>query len=211
MTIPFELHLHHKDLAHFSEDGRYRYWLKRPLSEGLPWMGVVGCNPSTAGGFRNDQTTRQLCSFAKLWGRGGYELCNVSAGVSTDPKRLASMADPVGPENDFWLQHLADTYDFILLCWGSNADPARARVVARRLWQAMQDKGGTLATLGWTSGTNPQPRHPCRLAHATPLQLLTANEDRDYSWIDPRWTQLIADTSFLDTDLATDRRPRNVG
>ncbi|MEE3755243.1 DUF1643 domain-containing protein [Mycobacterium intracellulare] len=211
MTIPFELHFHHEPTAHFSEDRRYRYSLKRHLADDLPWMGVVGCNPSFAGEFRNDQTTRQLKSFARLWGRGGFELCNVSAGISTDPKQLALMDDPVGPDNDFWLQHLADTYDFILLCWGSNADPGRARTVAHRLWQAMQGKDGTLATLGWTSGTNPQPRHPCRMAHATPLQLLTANEDRDYSWIDPQWTQLIADTSFLDTDFATERGPRNVG
>ncbi|MGB8402621.1 MAG: DUF1643 domain-containing protein [Mycobacterium sp.] len=210
MTIPFDLHLHHEPLAHFSKDRRYRYSLKRHVTDGLPWMGVVGNNPSTAGEFRNDQTTRQLKTFTEKLGRGGYELCNVNAGIATDPKRLAAMADPIGPENDQWLQHLADTYDFILLCWGSIVDPARARTVARRLWQAMRDKNGTLATLGWTSGTTPQPRHPCRLSHATPVQTLTATADIDDLVIDPRWEQLIADTSFLDTDLTTSRRKRSV-
>lgn len=75
--------------------------------------------------------------------------------------------------------------------------------MARRLWQAMKAKNGTLAVLGWTSGTNPQPRHPCRLRHDTPVQTLTATPDVDDVWIDPRWAQLIADTTFLDTDLTT--------
>lgn len=209
-TIPFDLHLHHEPMAKFSEDRRYRYSLKRQVTDGLPWMGVVGNNPSFAGEYRNDQTTTKLTTFARLWGRGGFELGNLSAGISTDPKKLAAMDDPIGPDNDSWLTHLGDTYDFILLCWGANADPDRARTVTRRLWHAMKDKNGTLATLGWTSGANPQPRHPCRLAHSTPLQLLTAAAGGDGVWIDPRWEHLIADTTFLDTDLAKPRRTRRV-
>lgn len=213
MTIPFELHLHHPDSGtRFSDDGKYRYSLKRHVADDLPWMGVVGNHPTTVGRLRSDPITRQLITLTKHWGGGGFELCNLAAGICTGPQQLANLVDPIGPDNDFWLQHLAETYDFILLCWGSAADPVRARSVTRRLWHAMEAKNGTLATLGWTSGTISQPRQLTRDADATALQSLTATPDIDDTWIDPRWAQLIADTAFLDTDIARphSRRTRRV-
>lgn len=201
MTFPFTLHLHHQPWAVFSDDHCYRYKLTRPINVHLPSMGVVGHHPGPAGDYRNDDTVSALIDIAKSFGRGRFDLYNLHAGIGTDPAHLAAMDDPTGPDNDAWLDRLADEHDFILLAWGEAADPQRARTVTSRLWHAMSERGGTLAVLGWTAGDNPQPVSPHGWARVTALQSLTATADRDtYAWSDPRWAQLVADTSDLDTD-----------
>ncbi|MGD9622273.1 MAG: DUF1643 domain-containing protein [Mycolicibacterium sp.] len=194
MTLPLDLHLHHRPWAVFSHDRRYRYKLTRDWNAELPRMGIVGHNPSTAGEHRNDRTVCRLIDFAKRFGHGGFDLYNLYAGVSTDPKLLNLLRDPIGPDNDDHLAQLADEHDFILLAWGGYADPHRARTVTARLWHAVEPRGGTLATLGWTSSN--QPRHPLYLASTTALQSLTATPHHDYADIDDRWSQLIADTDL---------------
>lgn len=197
MTLPLDLHLHHRPWAVFSADRLYRYKLTRDWDTELPRMGIVGYNPSTAGEHRNDRTVCRLINFAKRFGRGGFDLYNLYARVSTDPKQLDASSDPIGPDNDTHLADLGDEHDFILLAWGANAESRRARTVTSRLWRALEPRGGTLAALGWTSGNQPQPRHPLYLAGTTALQSLTARPHHDYTEIDARWSQLIADTTDL--------------
>lgn len=197
MTLTLDLHLpRHRGGAEFCPNHCHRYKLWRHWNDDLPSMGIVGHNPSIAGAHRNDRTVTRLIDFATTFGYGGFDLYNLSAGVSTDPTLLATMPDPIGPDNDDHLHRLGHEHDFILLAWGGDADPERARTVASRLWRAQRQRGGTLATLGWTAGN--QPRHPVRLARNTPLHPLTAAPNQDYSGIDTRWTDLIADTTDLD-------------
>lgn len=201
MTLPFTLHLHHQPRAVFSDDHHYRYKLTRTVNPDLPAMGVVTHRPGTAGDYRNDDTVSALIDLAKSLGRGRFELYNLHAGIRTDAAALAAMDDPTGPDNDAWLDQLANDHDFIVLAWGQDAAPHRARAVTSRLWRAMNERGGTLAVLGWTTGDNPQPVAINDATHVTALQSLTATGDRDaYAWSDPRWAQLIVDTSDLDTD-----------
>ena len=121
-----------------------------------------------------------------------------AAHAQTNPKDLATMADPIGPENDTYLQWLASEHDLIVLAWGANADPQLARQVTSMLWRALSATGGSLGVLGWTDGD--QPRHPLYLRADTPLQCLTAGAHPDYIDVDPRWVQLISDTADLDVD-----------
>lgn len=207
MTLPFTLHLHHEPWAVFSPDHRYRYKLTRPINAHLPAMGVVGHHPGTAGDYRNDDTVNALIDLSKSLGYGRFDLYNLYAGISTGPADLATMDDPTGPDNDAWMDRLAEDHDFILLAWGAAADPQRARTVTSRLWHAMSERGGTLAVLGWTAGDNPQPASPHGWTHITGLQSLTATTDRDsFAWSDPRWAQLIADTSEVDIDYSRSSR-----
>lgn len=197
MTLPFILHLHHQPRAVFSRDHRYRYRLTRTLNEHLPPMGVVGHHPGTAGDYRNDADVRGFIDLTRSLGYGGFDLYNLHAGISTEAARLPAINDPIGPDNDAWLDQLAHDHQFVLLAWGPDVDPQHARTVTSRLWCAMGECGGTLAVLGWTSGEHPQPADLTTHAYSCTLQSLTATPQGNYAWADPRWAQLIADTSDL--------------
>ena len=176
-----------------------------------PWPWWATTPRSVADEHRNDPTTRWLITFAKDSGHGALTLANQVAGVATDPADLATMADPIGPQNDYHLQTLAEDHHLIVLAWGAAADPQRARTVASRLWRTLRHTGGTLAVFGWTAAGHP--RHPLYLPRGTQLQCLTATAAPDYTGVDPRWCQLIADTTALDpppTPSAQTARIRHV-
>jgi len=192
MTLPLNPPPAPHPPAVFSPDRRHRYRLSRgPWNDTLPTLGVVGHNPSTADEDHDDNTVIRLKDFAQLFGFGGFNLYNLSAGRATNPKHLRTMADPIGPENDSYLHELGHTHDVILLAWGTNADPQRARTVTTGLWRALRQRGGTLATLGWTA--HRQPPHPLRLPRTTALVSLSVTAGQHPSQIDPRWRHLIAD------------------
>jgi hypothetical protein len=187
---------HTESSAVFSEDGCYRYLLTQRWGAG-PLVGVIGLNPLTADDHRHGSRSRRFRGFAKSWGFSGYTTANLYAGVCTDPKNLVEIADPVGPENDSYIDHLAATHDVIVFAWGVNANPGRARAVASRIWRQCGRCGGAVAVLGWTA--NDQPRHPSYVRADTQLQTLTAGAHRGFIDVDPRCSQLLADTTDLDS------------
>ncbi|MFV8234016.1 DUF1643 domain-containing protein [Mycolicibacterium fortuitum] len=187
--------------AEFSEDRTYRYRLTRCWDHTLPMVAIVGLNPSTASEHRNDPTIRREISFARALGRGGLRKYNLCALRSTDPAALATHPDPIGPANDDYLAEIPHRYDLVILAWGAGADPARAQAVTSMLWRGLRDTGGALGALGWTA--DGQPRHPLYVPRATPLQCLTADGHPDYLDVDPRWLQLIADTTDVDSHTGT--------
>lgn len=187
-------HLHHPYIeasAVFSECGRYRYRLTRRWDDG-PTLMFIQLNPSTADAKRDDATVRRDVGFATDFGYSGFEALNIYAGRSTDPKQLGAFGDPIGPDNDAYLERAAAKHDLIVFAWGRHADPARARAVASRVWHICSQIGGSVACFGWTA--NGQPKHPLRLPADTPLQTLTAGAHPNFIDVDPRWTQLLADT-----------------
>ncbi|MFV8176890.1 DUF1643 domain-containing protein [Mycolicibacterium peregrinum] len=196
MTLALDLHWHGKTPsdAAFSPDRVYRYWLDRCWDQSRPGLAIVGLNPSTADEHRNDQTIRREKTFADDLGYGSFRKYNLYGLRSTDPSVLANHPDPIGPDNDSHLAEIPQLYDLVILAWGGGADPTRANVVASMLWRSLQKSGGALGALGWTA--DGQPRHPSRLRRATTLQCLTAGAHPDYLDVDPRWTQLIADTTL---------------
>ncbi len=203
MTLMLDLHMpswtHTRGDAEFSADRSYRYWLTRRWGPG-PALMFVSLNPSDADEHRDDQTTKRDKDFAKQFGYDAVTLLNLSAAVMTDPKGLARLADPVGPDNDRHLDREAARHDVIVFAWGSNADPVRARSVATRLWNICRRTGGTVACLGWTA--DGQPRHPSRLSKKTPLSPLTAAAHLDFVDVDPRWAHLLTDSDVLGADAA---------
>ena len=203
MTLTLDLHLPHlsrtESAAGFSEDRRYRYWLTRRWGPG-PALMFVSLHPSAADEHHDDPTTRRVVRFARAFGYDAVTLMNLYAAATPEPKELAGMDDPVGPDNDDQLDRAAAEHDVIVFAWGADADPARATAVATRLWRIAGEAGGTVAVLGWASGN--QPRHPLYLRADTPLQCLTAGAHRDMLDVDPRWSQLLADTTVLDDEPA---------
>ncbi|MFV8227483.1 DUF1643 domain-containing protein [Mycolicibacterium fortuitum] len=196
MTLTLDLHLaHNVSSAVFSEDRRYRYELSRRWGPG-PALMFVSLNPSDADEHRDDPTTRRDVRFARGFGYDAVTLLNLNAGRTPNPAELAGMDDPIGPDNDAHLDRAAAAHDVIVFAWGANADPDRATAVATRLWNIARGRGGSVAVLGWTA--DGQPRHPLYLRGDTPLQCLTADAHTDMLDVDPRWTQLLADTDVLD-------------
>jgi hypothetical protein len=140
--------------AEISPCGRYRYALTRRWSHG-PTVGWVMLNPSTADSLVDDPTSRRCISFVKAWGYGGLVVANLYAFRATKPADLWKAADPIGPDNDGHLQHVAAGCDRIVAAWGAHARPDR---IAAVLALPGMDR---LAALALTNGG--QPRHPLYL------------------------------------------------
>jgi hypothetical protein len=101
---------------------------------------------------------------------------NLFARISPSPALLKRAADPVGPENDHWLQGALNEQDAaIWLGWGNQgAWRGRDRQVLALLQQALVAEprlGNRLLCLGLTA--QGQPRHPLYAAAALSPQRLS--------------------------------------
>ncbi|GAB3161815.1 hypothetical protein GCM10027258_79530 [Amycolatopsis stemonae] len=159
--------------AVFDPDGFYRYALFRHWGPG-PIALLVMLNPSTATATDDDQTIRRCVAFARREGCGSLGVVNLFALRSTDPKRLAEHAEPIGPHNDQVLAAVARLAarlpgSRVIVAWGAGGQLLdRDQRVAATLTSAGLD----LLCLGVTA--EGFPRHPSRLANSTPLRLYRA-------------------------------------
>ena len=106
--------------ATFSDCRTYRYALWRLWDETKPYAMIIGLNPSTANETEDDPTIRRCINFASDWGYGGLCMVNLFAFRATEPKVMLSASDPVGAENDSWLQALAKDAGVIVGAWGND-------------------------------------------------------------------------------------------
>jgi len=155
--------------AILSEDGVYRYWLERALAETGITVGFIGVNPSRAEDEVPDQTDMKWRGFARRWGTRRYIAWNPFAYRATDVKVLGrTFFDPVGPDNDFYLQRFIREADLIVPCWGS-----RGKLPKRLHWRLdeVRAKLGAVSkpvkVFGLTASGDPM--HPLMLAYDTTL------------------------------------------
>lgn len=80
----------------------------------------IGLNPSTADETTDDPTLRRCVNYAKSWGYGGVCMANLFAYRATKPEAMKAVADPVGIENDEWLQKLAQGANLVVAVWGND-------------------------------------------------------------------------------------------
>lgn len=152
--------------AVFSPDGRYRYTLYRFLSvlDMDRQCVFVMLNPSTADDEVNDPTVRRCVGFARAWGFGSLRVLNLFALRSTDPAALYTADDPVGPENDAYIESLCRRSDWggrellVVCAWGNHGQLQGRGEAVRRL---LLDVGADPHILEMTSVG--QPRHPLYL------------------------------------------------
>ena len=145
--------------ASFDASRRWRYRLSRVWDPDGARLAVVMLNPSTADAAVLDPTVRRCVGYARAWGFGALEVVNLFAWRSTDPRALARVADPVGPENDGAILAAAWCAELVVAAWGVHGRlGGRGRRVARTLAAA----GVELAALA-TTGAG-EPRHPLYLA-----------------------------------------------
>jgi hypothetical protein len=156
--------------AWFSHDRAYRWKLTRAWNDlagdSVHPMIFTMLNPSKAGAVRNDQTVTACCGFARRAGASGIVVVNAFAYIATNPAELAQVPDPVGQWNDEYLREAVTAPGPVVVAWGAVGKPQRDRIAA--VEQIIRESGKAPWCLGLTGAGCP--RHPCRLASATPLE-----------------------------------------
>jgi hypothetical protein len=99
--------------------GQFRYSLWRIWNPDFPKVLFIMLNPSTADADIDDPTIRRCIGFAKSWGYSSLEVVNLFAYRATDPDELKKCDDPVGPDNDKYICHAAESAHKIVLAWGT--------------------------------------------------------------------------------------------
>jgi len=105
--------------AVFSPCKRYRYTITIGWDDRLPRATIIMTNPSTATDTEDDNTSSTCINQCRHLGYGSITLVNVCAYISTDPKALLAVADPVGPENYAYLHGAIVSSDTIICAWGN--------------------------------------------------------------------------------------------
>lgn len=152
--------------AVFSPCERYRYRLWRVWTPSLPPAVFVMLNPSTASHLLDDPTIRRCMRFAYDWSFGGIDVVNLFAWRSADPRVLAKVVDPVGPESDYHItKAVSHARCVVVAAWGSG-EAARDRAAA--VVGLIRDCGVPLMCLGETKSGSP--RHPLYMPASTTLK-----------------------------------------
>lgn len=154
-----------KAAAVFSPCRRWRYTLDRWWSpfawhEGGRYANFLMLNPSTADETVLDPTVARCVGFARRWGYDGLVVTNIFACRGTDPKCLYAAEDPVGPENNEYVQKVARQASLVVCAWGVHGVlRGRGRQVAAMLTASEIP----LYCLGVTKAGHP--RHPLYLSN----------------------------------------------
>jgi hypothetical protein len=120
-------------------------------------------NPSTADENVLDPTLTRCKGFAETWGYGSFEVVNLFAIRSTNPRGLLIAEDPIGPANDNIIADAIARAAIVVVGWG--AFPL-ARERAQRVVELAAGK--QLHCLGTTK--EGCPRHPLYLRRDAQLR-----------------------------------------
>ncbi len=140
--------------AIISDYGLYRYELRKIWQPKNGWVCWVLLNPSTADANQEDPTIRRCMSFAERWGYGGIVVANLFAYRATDPKKMLAAEDPIGPENDWYIERLSFEADLTVCGWGNHGTHLNR---ATDVWKLLTKPHH----LGLTK--TEQPKHPLYL------------------------------------------------
>lgn len=154
--------------AVISPCGLFRYLLERDYEISGITIGFVGCNPSKAEARVEDQSTKKLRVFALRNGARRWILANVFAFRSPYVARLRNEPDPVGPDNERYLNELIAAADVIVPCWGDSLKlPKNLRRHFSETWEKLLKSGKPIKIFGTTKGGDP--KHPLMLGYDTKL------------------------------------------
>lgn len=111
--------------AMLSVDKLYRYALTRIWDEDKALVTFIMLNPSTADHEVDDPTIRRCRNFAKAWGYGGINVCNLFPLRATKPEDLLLAEDPLGAYeatghiNMKCIEYLLQDTDKTIFAWGN--------------------------------------------------------------------------------------------
>lgn len=158
--------------ATFSPCRRYRYALWRRWNSDRKMAMWLMLNPSIADETRLDPTLRRCRGFSEREGCGGMVVANLFALVSTDPRGLNKVDDPIGPDNDATIsalltgRHSAVDGELAVICGWGFYPLARSRAPA--IAEIITSAGHQAWCLGQTNSG--APLHPLYLAKSRPLE-----------------------------------------
>ena len=152
--------------AVISPCGRYRYLLRRIWDERLPRAFLGMLNPSTADVKTDDATIRSVGRLLSALGYGSYEVGNAYAWRETDPQKLKTVADPVGPYNDHFITGAIQRCDVSICAWGANVMAVERE---RYMLDLMLAQRSPVYCFGTTKAGHP--RHPLYIKTGTALQI----------------------------------------
>lgn len=158
--------------AVFSEDRTYRYVLHRRWGRASRIALFVMLNPSTADEDSDDPTIRKCMGFAERWGFEGLTVVNLFAFRTAYPRELRLEHDPIGPDNDKWIQDLASSeLATVIVAWGRwGAEyERRVRDVVRLLGRRRP-----VECIGTVAGGHP--RHPLMAPYRSRRMLWSLSE-----------------------------------
>lgn len=167
--------------ADISEDGRFRHrltrtWLDADRITSDAFDLWVMLNPSTADGDVDDPTVRRCMSFSARDGSvHGIQILNLFSYRSTDPsvllKRHASGFVNNHPDSSmYWVDAISNpNRRRVIAAWGSTPRPASHAIMNLRRYAL------DLVCLG--TNRDGSPKHPVRLANATPFRPYTLTEE----------------------------------
>lgn len=158
MSNDLQLFGHPPSWATISVDEAYRYLLGRAWAPGAHVVFVM-LNPSTADAMKDDATIRRCKGFARRWSCGSLQVVNLFAYRARDPKELLTLEDPVGPENDRFIQHALKMADWVVCAWGAHP---MAKDRASAVLKLIRDAGFNPLRIGPPTKSG-QPRHPLYL------------------------------------------------
>jgi len=140
--------------AVFDASGLYRYSLWRAWYADHARVGFIMLNPSTADEQRDDPTIRRCIEFARAWQFGSVEAVNLFAYMATDMKELLKVDDPVGEENDCFIEEAIERCSTVVVGWGTKGTLLGRDRQVLQLLTGKQD----VYCLGVTKDGHP--RHP---------------------------------------------------
>ena len=109
-----------KKSAILSKDRKYRYVLSRSWDDSKQTVMIIGLNPSTADETNDDPTITRCINFAKYWGYGGVHILNLFAFRATQPDDMFDEHEPIGVDNNKYLQNYAEKCDKVICAWGNH-------------------------------------------------------------------------------------------
>lgn len=166
-----------KRYATISPCGTYRYWLERvwakdPECMDKGYVNFIMLNPSTADAEVDDPTIRKCIGFAQRWGYAAMHVVNLFAYRATNPARLKTARDPIGPENDAMIEASVLSADRTIVAWGKMGSWMGRDAAVRKLL----DPARTFALRLNNDGS---PAHPLYIPYdAEPVTFASAQEAR---------------------------------
>lgn len=150
--------------AKFSEDRKYRYWLKRQWDNNKPSVNFICLNPSKADEVIDDTMVTKCIRQAEALGFGSIEMTNIFSFVETVGNQLYIIKDPIGKENDNYILKTAKKCDKVIVAWGDNGVQSNRSENVLKLLREFNIKLYCLeiSKIG-------QPRHPGRMKYVEKL------------------------------------------
>lgn len=166
--------------AIISDDGIYRYLLTRwwggLFAGDISWPLVFAMlNPSKGDASQNDQTIMKCTGFAQRLGYDGLAIVNLYGFRSRDPDELANAVDPIGEDNDFWIETLFAMTPIngdVVVAWGQPGPKAHAHARTMRIVELAEKFSKRLVALK-VNEVGPRaghPSHPLMLSYGCHLR-----------------------------------------